>query len=839
MKNTLNSLPLDVRFVKTLTPYPSYIIKPIMKKPKYILLFLLIVILTGCYQSAGELVEIDRTSTTAAADIPEATLTPIPSPTAEPEEMMEDGDFAIFTGDYQAAVEIFQAALANSADPDLVAESSLGMGKAYYFQENYGPSLDYLRVAAESEDPEIAARAYYLLGKTYTNLERYDEALEAYQTYQELRPGLIDSHVHELMGDVYNTLGDYPQAITAFEEAYRTDSNSGDESLIVKIAVAYDDSGDDETALALYKDIYNTSDNDYTKAQIDLLIGRIYTAWGEIEQAYIYYQDAVNNFPFTYDAYSALVTLVNDSVPVDEFQRGLINYNVGNYGLAIDAFNRYLAEYPETNTDSVLYYQALATRGAGISNGEAYYEEAILLWQKIIDAYPASAYFIDAWEDIEYTQWAYQDDPVSAAETALRFAALYGDESEAADFLFLAGRDYERAEMLVEAAETWGQIAAAYPNSEYAFQASYYAAITLVRTGDWAAAQRSFSQALAITDRPEEIAAAYLWIGKCQESQGDISAALDSWKQAQTADPFGYYSIRAEDLLIDRNVLDAPETLYLDPDLSAYRSEAEAWLRETFDLPADTNLESPGLLVNDPRFQRGLEYWSLGLYEEGKAEFESMRLEYETDPAQTFRLIPALVNLGLYRSALAASTNLLQFAGLEGGSALNAPEFFSRIRFGAYYLDWVLPIAESEDLSPILLLSVIRQESSYEGFISSSAGALGLMQIIPSTGAQLASDLNWPEDYTVDDLYRPYISLVFGANYLNRQRNYFDGNLYAMLAAYNGGPGNTIVWESFAPDDPDLLLEVIRLEETRNYIRLIVETQYIYRWLYGSDITTP
>ena len=810
-----------------------------MNKPKFGLLFLILLILTGCYKQGEPQAEITPTITAAPTSTPAPSPTHTPSPEIAQEVLMDEGDYAILAGDYETAIDSFQAALDSGSELDAIAESSLGIGKAYYYQGNYGSGLNYLRTAAESADTQIATRANYLLGKTYTNLERYEEALAAYQTCLALQPGLIDSHIHELIGDLHNTLGDHRQAIESFEEAYRTDPDGGNESLVVKIAVANDNSGDDDTALALYQDIYNTSNNDYTKAQMDLLIGRIYYTQEAFETAYTYFQDAVNNFPLAYDAYSALVVLVNDGIAVNEFQRGLINYYVGNNNLAIEAFDRYLVQYPDTNTDSVLYYKALATRAAGVSNGEENFEEAIDLWRTIIENYPASAYFIDAWEDIEYTQWAYLSDPAAAAETALSFAALYAVEAKAADFLYLAGRDYERAGMLTEAAETWGQIATTHPESEYAFQASYFAGIAMVRAGDWAAAQRIFSQALVIAYQPEEVAASYLWIGKCQEAQGDISAALDNWKQAQMADPFGYYSIRAEDLLLERDVLTEPSVLNLNPDLSAYQMEAEAWVREAFDLPADTNLESPGLLSGDLRYQRGLEYWSLGLYEEGKAEFESMRQEYAEDPAQTFRLIPVLVEIGLYRSAVAASTGLLQLAGLEGSSALDAPEFFSRIRFGVYYLDWVLSAADSEDLSPILLLSVMRQESSYEGFIGSSAGALGLMQIIPETGAQLAGDLGWPENYSWEDLYRPYVSLVFGANYLNRQRNYFNGNQYAMLAAYNGGPGNTIYWESLAPDDPDLLLEVIRIEETRNYIRLVTEIHYIYRWLYGSEMTTP
>ena len=106
-----------------------------------------------------------------------------------------------------------------------------------------------------------------------------------------------------------------------------------------------------------------------------------------------------NNFPYAYDAYTALVTLVNDDVPVNEYQRGLINYNVGNYALSVEAFDRYLATSPNENADAALYYKALATRAAGASNGEDKTNEAIAIWWQLIEGYRSSPYFIDAWED--------------------------------------------------------------------------------------------------------------------------------------------------------------------------------------------------------------------------------------------------------------------------------------------------------------------------------------------------------------------------------------------------------------------------------------------------------
>jgi len=809
------------------------------KSEKYLLILLLLtMMLTACGRSTNQ--ENPPESHTLQETIllspsPTSTIIPSPTPTPTPEILVSQGEHALFVGDYQSAFNIFQLTLSQTSDPLIQAESQLGMGQALYQQDQFGLALNQFRSAALSKDSIIAGRANFMLGKTFTQLQRYEEALQAYQTYLEMRPGLLDSRIHEMRADLLTASGDVQEAITAFEEAYRTHPSDGTEALTVKIAVAYEAAGQVDTALSLYQNILATTTNDYTKAQMDLLIGQIYLEKGEPDLAYPYLQDAVNTVPYAYDAYTSLVILVDAGVEVNEYQRGLVNYYVGNYALAIEAFDRYLASGAESSPDAALYHKALAVRALPGNDPDAQYQLANTLWEQLILDYPTSTYFVDAWEDIEFTLWAYLGEPQQAAEHALRYVAQQFDSPEAPDFLFLAGRSYERAGMLREAAETWSRIANEYPSSELTFQGVYYSGITLVRLGDWEGARAQFDRALVLTTESDKMAAAYLWIGKCQEAQGDLSTALDTWKQAQLADPFEHYSIRAEDILIDRDIFSDPQSYVLDPDLTPYRMEAETWLRQTFNLPPDTNLESPGLLANDARFQRGLELWALGEYESAKSEFESLRAEFTTDPAQTFRLIPALVDIGLYRSALVASTELLKLAGMEGAAALEAPEFFSRVRFGAYYLDWLLPIAKDEGFSPLLLLSIIRQESTYEGFIRSSASARGLMQIMPETGAQLANELGWPENYSIDDLNRPHVSMIFGAHYLRQQLNLFGGDVFAMLAAYNGGPGNTIAWKSLTEStDPDLFLEIVRIEETRNYIRLINEIHYIYRWLYGE-----
>ncbi len=109
------------------------------------------------------------------------------------------------------------------------------------------------------------------------------------------------------------------------------------------------------------------------------------------------------------------------------------------------------------------------------------------------------------------------------------------------------------------------------------------------------------------------------------------------------------------------------------------------------------------------------------------------------------------------------------------------------------------------------------------------------MQIIPSTGQSLADELGWPPGYVVDDLYRPVVSVRLGTHYMAAQRDLFDGDLFAALAAYNAGPGNALIWKELAPNDPDLFLEVIRLGQPRDYIRAIYWAFSHYSALYAQQ----
>ncbi len=503
-----------------------------------------------------------------------------------------------------------------------------------------------------------------------------------------------------------------------------------------------------------------------------------------------------------------------------------MDYFAGEYGVAIAAFDRYFqagSAYPAT----AHYYNGLSLRALGG------YQDAIAQWDQIIQNYGDDRFWDRAWEQKAYTQWEFLDQFPEAILTLLDFVTAAPNHPRAGEFLYDAALVAELAGDLVQAGLLWERVAAEYPGYEQAARARFLAGIARARLGDHEGALIAFQRVLENATTPEERAAAYLWQGKSQLAMGDASAAAAAWQQSANVDPTGYYSERAFDLLRQRQPFQPPDQYDLAVDLSVEHSEAQVWLRTTFNLPQDQDLASVVPLLGDPRMVRGTELWELGLLEEARQEFESLRLALQSDVVGSFLLTGYLHEIGLYRSAILSARQVLDLAGMSDAETLSAPAYFNHIRFGAYFSDLILPAAHEHGFHPLFLLSVVRQESAFEGFVRSTAGARGLMQIIPATGHEIAGNLGWPPNYTDQDLYRPVVSVRLGSEYLAKWRDFLDGDVYAALAAYNGGPGNAIAWREIAGDDPDLFVEIVRFEETRRYIRSIYEIYNLYRRVYS------
>ncbi len=135
------------------------------------------------------------------------------------------------------------------------------------------------------------------------------------------------------------------------------------------------------------------------------------------------------------------------------------------------------------------------------------------------------------------------------------------------------------------------------------------------------------------------------------------------------------------------------------------------------------------------------------------------------------------------------------------------------------------------DMSPMLVYAVIREESNFRSEVESPAGAVGLMQLMPSTAKYIAKITR--TKYKRERLVDPDINVKLGVAYLKRLLRRYKGNLYYTLAAYNGGATNVKRWmRANGAKDLDVFVESITFIETQNYVKRVLRSYYIYQILY-------
>ncbi len=154
------------------------------------------------------------------------------------------------------------------------------------------------------------------------------------------------------------------------------------------------------------------------------------------------------------------------------------------------------------------------------------------------------------------------------------------------------------------------------------------------------------------------------------------------------------------------------------------------------------------------------------------------------------------------------------------------PPWYERLRYPLRYSEFVRVHASEHNLDPALLAAVIYQESKFRSSAVSSSGAIGLMQLTPSTARGIAIRTGGSA-FRTQDLYDPEINIRYGAWYLDNLFKKY-GSERLVLAAYNAGQGNVDHWRAQGVG--------IQFAETRAYIKRVEHLQSVYRRAWRSQL---
>jgi soluble lytic murein transglycosylase len=154
------------------------------------------------------------------------------------------------------------------------------------------------------------------------------------------------------------------------------------------------------------------------------------------------------------------------------------------------------------------------------------------------------------------------------------------------------------------------------------------------------------------------------------------------------------------------------------------------------------------------------------------------------------------------------------------------------------YAALVQHYAADQGVESDLIYAVMRQESGFRPEVVSPAKAVGLLQILPSTGERLAGELG--EVFDAEYLRHPPVNVRLGARYLRKLIDVFDGSLPLAVASYNAGPNAVLNWLDGSRDlDLDLFVARIPYSETRSYVERVLSNYARYRYLTGGEVAIP
>ncbi len=762
---------------------------------------------------------------------PTATRTLTPSPTPKPAVRLANAYLAKRNGDYREARSQFSAVVQASGKGGEAAEALYEAGVCAYLDGNYQTAQSVLAqfVTDYPVDHRVPA-AHFYLAEAYSSTGDYASAVEHYRAYLAQQDTLADL-VYTRIGNSLTSLADYEDAVGAYQSALEKAPDLGQQyDLREKIALTYSAWGHYQDAIGWLQGVADRSENTYRLARIWYLQGQVYRLAGQEQQALTAFAQAVNGDPQPGYAHAALVALVDAGVQVNEYQRGLVNYYAGSYDAAVAALYRYMAATPGYNSDAH-YYVALSYLNSGS------FDQAVRECERALSAFPNT---ISHWGDLWLTkaralsQLGRTDDAVRAFA---EFASAQPEHPQAPQAQWEAGQLLEQADRFAQAADIYTALADEHANADLAPTARFRAGICRYRDGDLSGAKEAWRVLIASYPNSSESDQARYWLGKVLWSQGQVAEARDLLQLLAAGHPRDYYGLRATHMVASNGKTllwpRAPAQLEMASDDLAEEKQAEAWLRSWAAAAQGVALgEIPAESAGNAQFRRAVELLTLGLRNQAQDELDSLRKAASQDPVQLYRLAILGRNLGLYALSIRAASDLVYLA--PEPSVLDMPRLIQRLAFPVYFDDLVTTEAIAYKLDPLLMFALIRQESVFDDQVSSWAGAVGLTQIMPSTGDWIASMMPYPE-FRQDLLKRAYVNVKFGAWFLDRILQQTNGDVMTALAGYNGGPANGSKWMNAAKGDPDLFVEVITREEPQRYVREIYRQYDIYARLYAHQ----
>lgn len=696
--------------------------------------------------------------------------TPTPVPATSREALLNAANL-LNLGEYESAAAAYSAVAKVSPDAETRAQAWLGAGVAM------GAAGDADSAVAELQQAvtEAPAGSPTLRRASYLLGSRLNDAGKPAEAAKVLGP-LASTPVADALTPYI--LVAYASALEASGDAVHA-SAEWDQVLALPGI-------DSSLQVAVYTARASAARTAGDSASLELWLGKLIAVNGDpalrFELAGLYQADGnsagyaaqlraiVANNPSSAQALPALTALHTAGLDVDPGDEGLVDYRQGRYADARTILTAAIAEPGISAAD--LAYRTYYLAATDDDSGD------------VADA-------------VKYYD----------ATAAIDTGSVYVHRAK-----YWAARAIEGAGDASDASARYVDLVVNGPPGEFTSEAAFRAGYVLLNAGDPAGAVAAWQKVSATND-----ARLLYWKGRAEDLAGDPAAARQSYSQAQQADPLGFYGQAAGRKLGTGgsvNVGYQARDLNQPVDWGAIAS----WLNGLI----------PGKLPGSAP-TAAAELAGLGMRDQAAAV-----LLDAASGASAWRLLELAREASSAGLVDIAAQLAVRLDGLTKTSWTAVPKDLLRVAYPVDYTGQLVAQSRANNLDPLFVAAVVRQESYWDASAGSYAGALGLMQVIPETGAAIAQDLG-VAGFTASDLFRPATSLRFGTYYLAEQLKAFSDPA-AALAAYNAGPGSAHKWQAAASgNDPADFLEQVNISETEGYVEQIFEHYAAYKLAYGGQ----
>ncbi len=651
-----------------------------------------------------------------------------------------------------------------------------------------------------------AAAAELALGHAYMLDRRYAEAEQAFAQAKQ-KDAVLGDYATFLEAQAALNAGrptDTGALLSHFAEQY-PDSLFVPNAPVV-LAEAYLSNHDPQGALRVLEPLANTPAGNHVDFRTAL--GKAYQASGNFAEAGKLYRGIYLDDPLSSEAGDARMQLTAMQIPLtvaERKQHADAMFNAHQYTEAAieyrelknnselaqadkDALEIYVAvcdlrlkrlsridveKLPVTGDDSAalkLYMQAELARNVGDESGQ----DALV--QELTQKYPQSRWLEEA---------------------------LYSGGN-----MYLLRHDSGRA------IADYAALVEHFPKSVYAPSAHWRAAWLNYRTRNYPEAAKLMDEQIQNYPGGNEIPGALYWRARMYEDvEHNFGQALNYYNKLNDAYVNSYYAMLARQRIAAIGKRDEAEP-----------AAALAAVRE---------VEDPELIdqlpENDPHLIKARLLANAALNEYIRPEIQLSATSSEWG---------ALAEADIYesfgettRALQAMKRSKIPFYSLD---VSDVPHAYWEILFPRPYWATLKADADANGLDPYLVAALIRQESEFNAGAVSRANAIGLMQLLPSTGKGLARK-DHVKHFNANELLDPTVNLELGTTDLKQAINKYGGQVEYALASYNAGDGPVRQWITLNDykDVPEWV-ESIPYSETRDYVQSILRNREMYRAIYGG-----